>query len=388
MMIKRWLTPLRQRLWRIEESAIRLQELQAAVVALAGQNAQLVEQTTQLTAQGAELRAELTRLHTHLEASTTGRRAEFEALLHELSQAQARATWAEQAAARLHQAWDADADTREATRTALGRIEARQIAPHPVTALSDAEFQVFSQFGEDGILSWLLTLIPPHRRFFVEFGIEDYTQSNTRFLLSAGWSWSGLVLEGNPEAVAALRQQSIAQWHELEIVEAFITRENINSLLEANGAAGEIGVLSIDIDGNDYWVWEAITGTTADIVVIEFNYRFGPEKAVVVPYDPAFVKRDAHPSGIYFGASLAALCALGERKGYAFVGCSESGVNAFFVRRDRLCPPLRALTSAEGYRAGRHAELLQDGVPTHASFEQQHALLMSLPLIDLSHERT
>ena len=203
-------------------------------------------------------------------------------------------------------------------------------------------------------------------------------------MLTAGWGWSGLVLEGNPDAVTAVRAQSVSQWRDLRVAEAFITRENINTLLKMHGAVGEISVLSIDIDGNDYWVWEAMECVTADIVIIEFNYRFGPSLKVAVPYDPEFVKSAAHPSGVYFGASLAALCALGERKGYAFIGCSGGGVNAFFVRRDRLCAPLRALSSEEGYRAGQHAELLREGVPTRASFEEEYQLLMSLPLVNLA----
>lgn len=110
----------------------------------------------------------------------------------------------------------------------------------------------------------------------------------------------------------------------------FVTTENINDLFRGNGVDGDIGLLSIDINGNDYWVWEAIKDVSPRIVMVEYNARFGSHRAVTVPYDPAFGRAKAHHSRIYYGASLAALVLLGSRKGYEFVGCNSTGNDAFW----------------------------------------------------------
>jgi hypothetical protein len=204
-------------------------------------------------------------------------------------------------------------------RAALGRIESRQLAAQPPATLRDAEFRVFSQWGEDGILDWLTRIVAMPRKVFVEFGVEDYTEANTRFLLTQR-GWSGLVLDGSEQNVARIRRDEIFWRHPLAAAAAFITRENINDLIASNGIIGPIGILSVDIDGNDYWVWEAITAVEPAIVVCEYNAIFGPARSVTVPYDAAFQRAHAHWSHLYAGASLAALVALGKRKDLAFIG--------------------------------------------------------------------
>ncbi len=265
----------------------------------------------------------------------------------------------------------------ERLRRALGRIEARQSEGGP---LERSAFQVFSQDGEDGLLWHLAQLVPPERRRFVEFGVEDYAEANSRFLLTDG-GWSGLVLDGSEENIERLRESLLYWQHNLKAEQAFVTRENINALLTAHGMTGELGYLSIDIDGNDYWVWEAISSVDPWIVSVEFNWRFGPERAVTVPYRPDFVRQSAHPSWLYFGASLAALERLGTRKGYALVAVSPSAVNAFFVRRDILPPELPARTARELWRTGRFSEFHDStGRMVKLSEEAQQELVLSLPL--------
>jgi len=268
-------------------------------------------------------------------------------------------------------------------RQALGRIESRQTAQLSGGALADYEFKVSSQWGEDGILQHLLRQVRVPRPVFVEFGVEDYTEANTRFLLT-NCGWSGLILDGSEQHMEKVRASDLYWRHNLKAVAAFITRENINELLRSNGVAGDIGLLSVDIDGNDYWVWEAIDAVTPALVVVEYNARFGPERAVTTPYDPAFVRSRAHHSCIYYGASLAALAALGRRKGYAFVGSNMAANNAFFVRRDLLPPTLRELTAAEGWRACQFRESRDaDGQLAFLTPEQERALLESLPLVEV-----
>ena len=216
-----------------------------------------------------------------------------------------------------------------------------------VSDLSEIEFRAFSQWGEDGIIQYLIHNVPIANRSFVEFGVENYTEANTRFLLINN-GWSGLVLDGSEDNIEYIQKDDIYWRHDLTAKYLFITRDNINEALTASGFTEDIGLLSIDIDGNDYWVWEAIEAITPRIVVCEYNSVFGAEAAVTVPYDDRFDWSKAHYSRLYFGASLAALCDLAEEKGYDFIGCNSAGVNAFFVRKD-LQHGLPVLSASDGF---------------------------------------
>lgn len=277
----------------------------------------------------------------------------------------------------------------EFIQEALGRIEGRQLSGARITRLSESEFRVFSQWGEDGIIQFLLRHVEVERKLFVEFGADSYnSESNTRFLLTHD-NWAGLVIDGGQEHIDRLKQTRAYWLHNLKAVRAFITRENINRLLEENGVGGEIGLLSIDIDGNDYWVWKAVEAASPVIVVVEYNYRFGGELAVTIPYDERFDRARAHPSKVYFGASLKAFCLLAASKGYAFVGCNSNGVNAFFVRRDRLPAAVRELTPEEGFVAAGFTEVFEvDGEVVKKSPQEEMELLRSLalPLVDVSED--
>jgi len=205
----------------------------------------------------------------------------------------------------------------------------------PVSHLQEAEFKVFSQFGDDGIIQYLIHRLAPLPDSFVEFGTEDYRESNTRFLLVNN-NWRGLVLDSSARAIASIKADVISWRHTLKSARALIDRDNINALLQENGCAGELGLLSIDIDGNDYWVWENLNVVEPVIVIVEYNSIFGPDLVVTIPYDPQFVRHRAHYSGQFWGASLRALASLGERKGYGLVGCNRAGNNAYFVRRNKI----------------------------------------------------
>jgi hypothetical protein len=244
----------------------------------------------------------------------------------------------------------------EYAQESLGRIELRQLQETQSFNLTDHEFHAFSQWGEDGIIQFLLDHIEIERKIFVEFGADNYNfESNTRFLLTNN-NWAGLVMDGSNSAIRQLKNNRIYWLYNLKAVCAFITRDNINDLLIENGVTGEIGLLSIDLDGNDYWVWRAISAINPVIVIVEYNHRFGPDVAVTIPYDENFDRYKAHPSRLYFGASLKALCKLGNQNGYSFVGCNSNGVNAFFVRNDKKPESIKALTAEEGYVGGRFGE--------------------------------
>jgi hypothetical protein len=248
--------------------------------------------------------------------------------------------------------------------------------------LADAEFKVFSQFGDDGIIQYLTGLLAPLPPSFIEFGVEDYAESNTRFLLVQD-GWRGLVLDGSERLLARLRAEDLYWRHDLSAVTAFVDRDNVNGLFREAGFTGELGLLSIDIDGNDYWVWERIEAVQPTVVVCEYNAVFGATRAVTVPYDPGFVRTRAHPSNLYFGASLRALCLLAERKGLAFVGTNSAGNNAYFVRKDRL-GPLRPLTAEEGFTDSRFKESRDArGRKTFLSGDARRREIAHLEVVDL-----
>lgn len=268
-------------------------------------------------------------------------------------------------------------------REAMGRVEERQSINNTGLRLSDHEYKVFSQWGEDGIIQFLIRQLEIRQHVFVEFGVGNYSEANTRFLMVNN-NWTGLVMDSDEQNIRELRRSEIAWRYGLRAVQAFITRENVNELITANGVSGDIGLLSVDIDGNDYWVWEAIDSVNPAIVIIEYNHRFGSELAVTIPYDENFRRGKRYPI-TYFGASLVGLCRLADKKGYALVGCNSNGVNAFFVRRDQLSGNLSELSAAEGYVAGNFTETRdENGLFIPSSAEPDKAELLNLPLIDVS----
>jgi hypothetical protein len=200
-------------------------------------------------------------------------------------------------------------------------------------SLSDAGFRVFSQFDEDGIIEWIVSRLPAIPEAFIEFGVEDYWEANTRFLLRHR-NWRGLVMDGSVENVACIKGRRNYWQNELIAVAQFVDCGNINDTISANGFATEIGLLSIDIDGNDYWIWEAINVCNPWIVVVEYNAVFGDLYPLTIPYDPAFHRTDFHYSNLYSGSGIRALERLGHRRNYVLIGSNRAGHNAFFVRKD------------------------------------------------------
>jgi len=249
--------------------------------------------------------------------------------------------------------------------------------------LQKAEFRVFSQAGEDGILQFLIHQAAVTQKIFVELGVETYREANTRYLLLRD-DWQGVVVDGSQENIETIRDDEIFWRHELEAVSQFITRENINGLLKEQPIPHDIGLLSIDLDGNDYWIWEEITEVNPEIVVCEYNSVFGDRHSISIPYRADFDRTKAHHSTLYFGASLPALCDLAMKKGYSFVGSNSFGTNAFFVRDDRM-GGLKKLTAAQGYvescvRDARN----KDGELTFVSGRDRWNLIKGLPVIDFT----
>lgn len=250
--------------------------------------------------------------------------------------------------------------------------------------LGDYEFKVFSQWGEDGILQHLTTHLEIANRTFVEFGVEDFLESNCRFLMMKDL-WHGFVIDGSPANVARLQRSYFYWMYRLNAVASFITRDNVAALIEKSGFGPDIGILSIDVDGVDYHLMEALGHLRAAIVIVEYNGLFGHERAVTVPYDPQFQRTKAHASNLYLGASLPAFTRLLGGRGYALVGVNGMGSNAFFVRRELLNERVREVAIEDCpvgpvFREARDEEGQLTLQTAHASRER----IAKLPLIDLA----
>lgn len=247
-------------------------------------------------------------------------------------------------------------ETSDELRLLMGALLSQAFAEkRGYDSLAELEFKVFSQFGDDGIIQYLArNLALPHRTF-VEFGVGDYFESNTRFLLQKD-NWSGFVMDGSPECIERLRSAPFFWKHDLRAEAVFVTCDNIRQLLRDNTRDWTgVDLLHIDLDGNDYWIWREID-LAPTIVVVEYNSVFGVERAISVPYSVDFQRAKAHFSHLYWGSSLKALHALAQGKGYAFIGCNSAGNNAYFVRREAMNDRVAEVPLERGFVQSRYRE--------------------------------
>jgi hypothetical protein len=245
--------------------------------------------------------------------------------------------------------------------------------------LREAEFKVFSQWGDDGIIQYLINYLDIVNKIFIEFGVEDYLESNTRFLLINN-NWSGLVMDGSETNVSKIKKDEIYWKHDLIAKSAFITAENINQLIDEEGIKGSIGLLHIDIDGNDYWIWKVLKVVDPIIMIVEYNSVFGYERAITIPYKSDFVRTSAHFSNLYAGSSILSLCDLAEDKGYAFIGCNSAGNNAYFIKNEFL-KDLKPLTAKEGYVESKFRESRDaDGELNYLRNENRLGSIIGMPV--------
>lgn len=242
--------------------------------------------------------------------------------------------------------------------------------PYP-EKLTAQRFRVSSQNQEDGLTLALVGEVGETNRRFVEIG-SGLSGGNSGFL-ARECGWSGLMIDGH----AAHMAQVGRRFPMVTAVAAWVTRENIDELITAHGFAGDIDLFSLDLDGNDYWIWEAMTACAPRIVILEYNSMFGPDRAVTVPYDPQFDRHRHHT--MYYGASLTALARLSARKGFRLVAVEPTGVNAFFLRHDLAphipaCEPRRAFRLLEKYDV-----MMQQGEDVFRYVEEAR-----LPLVEVS----
>jgi len=247
-------------------------------------------------------------------------------------------------------------ESEEQLLLVMGKLLAQSVrSMATLSTLADAEFKIFSQWGDDGIIQWLVHNLKITNKTFIEFGVDNYRESNTRFLMMNN-NWSGFVMDGSAASVAQIVKSEYFWKHELSAKAVFINCENINDLLRTSGFQKELGLLHIDLDGNDYWIWKAIDSYFPIILILEYNSVFGIDRAITVPYNGTFYRTTAHHSNLYFGASLRALWILSNEKGYSFVGCNSAGNNAYFVRTDQLNNRVTKVSLQDGYVPSRFRE--------------------------------
>jgi hypothetical protein len=224
------------------------------------------------------------------------------------------------------------------------RIARELKAPRfPVSDLTRYERRFRSQYGEDGLLQAIFRILGTTDRYCVEFGVGSGRECNTAHLVGRR-GWTGLWMDGKvPKRSTALPVRA-----------EFITAENIVDLFRKYNVPAEFDLLSIDIDGNDYWIWKKLSAYRPRVLVVEYNASIPPTEAKVMPYDPSHVwdKTD------YYGASLLAFEQLGRSKGYSLVACESYGNNAFFVRDDvnggcLLTPGAAALYRPPRFHGGK-----------------------------------
>jgi hypothetical protein len=275
-------------------------------------------------------------------------------------------------------------ETNDPKLLALGSLLDKQQWLMSSTDLNHYEFKIFSEWGDDGIIQYLIKYVPIESKSFIEFGVENYTESNTRFLLMNN-NWSGFVLDGSEENMRSLKRRSWFFKYDLRCKAAWINRENINELLSESGFSN-IGLLHIDLDGNDYFILESLdlSKLNPSIIIMEYNFLFGKERAITTPYDPKFERRVAHFSNLYFGASLAALVHVASKKGYSLVGCNLGGNNAYFVRNDLLNDRIKKQEIGVAFKAGKFRQGRdRNNQLMYLSAQRELEMIKGLPVINV-----
>jgi hypothetical protein len=251
------------------------------------------------------------------------------------------------------------------------------------TNLVNSNFKIFSQFGGDGILQNLTRTLDLTEKTFIEFGAADFTESNCRFLMMTD-NWSGFIIDASIENIQNIESSYYYWKFNLKAMSAYINRDNINFLLSQSGLGNKIGVLSIDLDGNDYYILESINEVESSILICEFNAVFGPTRKIATPYKDDFDRRREHYCNLYFGASLPAINFIAEKKGYALVAIDDASVNAFFVKEHLLNETVVRKTVEEVFQDSKFRESLNtQGDFTYVSGKDRATLLMGLPVFNV-----
>lgn len=264
-----------------------------------------------------------------------------------------------------------------------GKLLIKNLKDCDLDNLDNLAFSIYSQFNEDGIIQFLINNLDIKNKEFIEIGVENFEEANTRFLLQNN-CWKGLIIDSLKENINFVKKQTYYWRYQLEAEDVFITKENVNNIIKKYDFKQNIGLLSIDIDGNDYWVWDAISSINPDILIIEYNSLFGSEKSLTIKYDKNFVRPNR---GIYkclYGASLKALTNLSEKKGYSLVAVNSNGNNAFYVRNELLNEKIYKRDVIKCFKKNTFKEYIDiDGEIKNINNDDLNKLLISEKIIEI-----
>ena len=256
--------------------------------------------------------------------------------------------------------------------------------------LSGLEYKVYSQNGEDGIIDYLIYCLNITIPKFIEIGTDDYGESNTRFLFERT-SCKGLIIDSKKDLKKAVEKR-IKLWRgDLTILEEKITSKNILNLVKENDFYSDLDILSLDIDGIDYWVLKSLPNKFSKILIVEYNSIFGPNLEISVPNLEDFDRKKYHYSNLCYGASLKAIINLMQKKGYVFVGTNMFRCNAFFVLQSEvekiniIIPDLNNLSefTDSNYRESRS----KDGKLNYLSKQNRLKEIKNCEIINLANEK-
>lgn len=249
--------------------------------------------------------------------------------------------------------------------------------------IKEYEFKIFSQGGEDGILQHLINSIEIKNKTFIEFGVEDFYESNCRFLLMKD-KYKGFVIDGSKKNIKRLKNYNYFLKNNLIAVNYFVNIDNISNILQMSNFEEDLAVLSVDLDGNDYFIIEKINNFKPRILIAEYNSLFGDYRKISIPYQSDFNMTKAHYSNLYFGASLAAITYIANKKGLELVGTTSDGINAFFVRSDLLNNRIKAISVKSAFtKINLHTSRDKNYNLSFLSYNQRQDLIKNMPVFEV-----
>ena len=276
----------------------------------------------------------------------------------------------------------------EARGLGFSLMLAQRAAKASFRDLWDAEFRVFSQWGEDGILNFLTEALMLDRPKVLEIGSGNFTECNGRFLADFR-NASVVAVDMRPDLIPSMKAMDLYWRSSIHGLQRYVQPGNIREIQrDAEALIGPVDILSLDIDGNDYYVLEEADLSNVSVLVVEYNALFGSRRPLSVPRDDDFDRTRAHYSNLFFGASLPAWIHQLSRRGFTFIGTTRSSINAFFLA-DNLTETI-PIAIPEHNLLHRYTEVTvregrnEEGDLAFFDSNEGRALIEHLSLIDVS----
>ena len=263
-----------------------------------------------------------------------------------------------------------------------GKLLSEILCEKEINYLNEASFKIFSQWGEDGIIQYIINNISLDKKTFIEFGVEDFYESNCRFLLQNN-NWEGFIIDGSKKNINKIKSSKFYWKHNLKAIDRFITKENICNILENSSFdKKKLGILSIDLDGIDWYVLRELDEWEPAIYSVEYNSLF-KDKPWTIPYNEKFTRRNYHYSNIIYGAGLICFKNTLKERGYKLIGVNEQRSNAFFIKNSLLNETINSLKLPENLFNSKFREARnREGKLIYKSQAEMRNKLKGLPVIN------